>query len=404
MKKGILIPLMSAFCILFFFSGVFSSHQQLPDLRVRFTAPGSAFAGDDIGNQIKLEVANFGTAVALGSKPGQEGYMVDLVLSTDTTHPPGWATYKASFQEDVLLRGGRVSITKTLDPRQIEAYPVGAGIPADTPAGTYYICARVDPGNRIAELGKAGERNNVFCKEIIIKRREDNCQRKYPHPRIRYSHKDPAGRIHIPVINFASYSNEMFREAPDLPPCGANTKSARTWVDIYDGSTHKRIYGFCAFGSRDDLRKIWFKPTKKSGKVYIILNDRACERKYRSNMVVYGVCRKRYPNPTIKYSHTDSSGRVYIPVLNWASYSNELFRKAPELPPCGANPNSARTWVDIFDAVTGNRIYGFCAFDSKDDLKKIWFKARSKRGQVYIILNDRACKKTYKSNTISWPK
>jgi len=113
-------------------------------------------------------------------------------------------------------------------------------------------------------------------------------------------------------------------------------------------------------------------------------------------------CRKKYPNPQIKFDHIDKEGRVYIPVVNWAAYSNEMFRSAPELPPCGLNTNSSRTWVDIYDADTNNRIYGFCAFNSNDDLKTIWFLSKAKKGRVYIILQDRACKKNYKSNTITW--
>lgn len=59
------------------------------------------------------------------------------------------------------------------------------------------------------------------------------------------------------VTNLAEYPDELFAASPDLPPCGNNTKSARTWVDIHD-KTGKRLYGFCALGSHDDLGKLWF--------------------------------------------------------------------------------------------------------------------------------------------------
>ena len=114
-------------------------------------------------------------------------------------------------------------------------------------------------------------------------------------------------------------------------------------------------------------------------------------------------CKREYPAPKIKFDHRDAEGRVYIPVINWADYSNEMFRAAPELPPCGLNTNSSRTWVDIYDANTNKRVYGFCAFGSNADLKKIWFMSKAKSGRVYIVLKDRACKKNYRSNTISWP-
>ena len=113
-------------------------------------------------------------------------------------------------------------------------------------------------------------------------------------------------------------------------------------------------------------------------------------------------CRTTHPNPQIKFDHQDSEGRVYIPVVNWSVYPNEMFRKAPDLPPCGANTNSARTWVDIYDAKTNARVYGFCALDSNKGLKGIWFSSKAKGGMVYIILKDRACKKEYRSNKLRW--
>lgn len=233
----------------------------------------------------------------------------------------------------------------------------------------------------------------------------DDCTKTYPNPIIKFDHKDAQGRIYIPVTNWSIYPNEMFRQAPDLPPCGANANSARTWVDIYDAVTNARIYGFCAFGSNNDLTKIWFMPRTANGRVYIILNDRACRKSYKSNIIPYGIqddCSKVYPNPIIKFDHRDAQGRVYIPVTNWAAYANEMFRQAPDLPPCGANLNSARTWVDIYDAVTNARIYGFCALNSNNGLTQIWFMPKTPKGRVYIIMNDRACNKKYKSNIIPY--
>src|SRR5919197_1300409 len=55
-------------------------------------------------------------------------------------------------------------------------------------------------------------------------------------------------RYNYEVFNFADYPNELFAASPNLPPCGKNTKAARTWLDFYDQSG-KRLYGFCALGS-----------------------------------------------------------------------------------------------------------------------------------------------------------
>ena len=93
-------------------------------------------------------------------------------------------------------------------------------------------------------------------------------------------------RYRYTVDNFAAYPNELFAAAPELPPCGNNTNAARTWVDIYD-QAGKRLYGFCAFGKPDDLNKIWF--SLETGVVppswvYIELNDRKTNTKYKSNL------------------------------------------------------------------------------------------------------------------------
>jgi hypothetical protein len=93
-------------------------------------------------------------------------------------------------------------------------------------------------------------------------------------------------RYRYGVFNSAEYPAEMFAAAPDLPPCGQNTKSSRTWVDFYDQSG-KRLYGFCALAKPDDLNSIWFALEETAlppSYVYIELNDRATNTKYKSNL------------------------------------------------------------------------------------------------------------------------
>jgi hypothetical protein len=88
------------------------------------------------------------------------------------------------------------------------------------------------------------------------------------------------------VENFAAFPNELFAAAPSLPPCGANTRASRTWVDIYD-ATGKRLNGFCALGRASDLNKIWFaleEDVVPPSYVYIELNDRQTNTKYKSNL------------------------------------------------------------------------------------------------------------------------
>jgi len=96
----------------------------------------------------------------------------------------------------------------------------------------------------------------------------------------------PYVKYHFDVFNKDQYPAAMFAPAPDLPPCGKNTKSSRTWIDIFD-SNGKRLYGFCAIGKPADLNQIWFglEATEvPPSYVYIEMNDRQTNTKYKSNL------------------------------------------------------------------------------------------------------------------------
>jgi len=88
------------------------------------------------------------------------------------------------------------------------------------------------------------------------------------------------------VFNKEAYPADMFAAAPGLPPCGTNANAARTWVDFYDARTDRRLYGFCALGSPQQLGSIWFateEGTIPPSYVYIELHDRQTDTRYRSN-------------------------------------------------------------------------------------------------------------------------
>jgi hypothetical protein len=93
-------------------------------------------------------------------------------------------------------------------------------------------------------------------------------------------------RYKYDVLNKDVYPAALFTPAPTLPPCGSNTNSARTWVDIFDQSG-KRLYGFCALGKPADLGSLWFaleEGVVPPSYVYIEMNDRQTNTKYRSNL------------------------------------------------------------------------------------------------------------------------
>ena len=93
-------------------------------------------------------------------------------------------------------------------------------------------------------------------------------------------------RYYYDVLNKDSYPADLFAAAPALPPCGANTKSSRTWVDLFD-SRGKRLNGFCALGRPADLNRIWFAletDVVPPSWIYIEMNDRQTNTKYKSNL------------------------------------------------------------------------------------------------------------------------
>ena len=128
------------------------------------------------------------------------------------------------------------------------------------------------------------------------------------------------------------------------------------------------------------------------------------------NSAIYAAdnCELNLPDPILTYVGTEDyevRGNQFTSyrfnVTNSNSFPDELFRVASDLPPCGLNTNSSRTWVDIFES--GNRVYGFCGFSESDNLNLIWFakpRGESLPGPVHIQLNDRGCDVKYTSNTI----
>lgn len=157
-----------------------------PDLKVSglsVEATPSLVPGQDLSSVLTMTVENVGTAAAPGtvladgSVSGSPGYMIDIVLSGDTTVPPGFATVPlpegVAYAEDGLLQGGRVSRTPEVPAGGSANLPIGPPIstdvggivPTQTPAGTYHLCVRIDPGAAVAE---SDETNNVTCIPVRV--------------------------------------------------------------------------------------------------------------------------------------------------------------------------------------------------------------------------------------------
>ncbi len=112
------------------------------------------------------------------------------------------------------------------------------------------------------------------------------------------------------------------------------------------------------------------------------------------------------PNPVLVFIGRESyetGGKSFTryryAVENFQAYPNELFAAAPKLPPCGANTNASRTWVDLYSQ-NGKRLNGFCALGSPADLGKLWFALETDvipPSWIYIELTDRQTGTKYKS-------
>jgi hypothetical protein len=93
-------------------------------------------------------------------------------------------------------------------------------------------------------------------------------------------------RYHFYIFNATDYPGALFAPAPELPPCGLNTKSSRTWIDLYE-QNGKRIYGACAIYDTKGLSDIYFnlkEGTIPPSWIYVELNDRQTNTKYKSNL------------------------------------------------------------------------------------------------------------------------
>ncbi|MGV8963290.1 MAG: hypothetical protein ACOH2V_07905 [Candidatus Saccharimonadaceae bacterium] len=114
------------------------------------------------------------------------------------------------------------------------------------------------------------------------------------NPQLYYTKKEVSNingqdfvRLYLSIKNWESFSKDLFNPAPTLPPCGNNTNSSRTWVDIFDDQG-KRLYGYCAFNTNESLKDFSFAVAANQTlpvSVYITLTDREQNKVYTSNIV-----------------------------------------------------------------------------------------------------------------------
>jgi hypothetical protein len=140
-------------------------YRTLSNLRASINGPYNVYLGEEFGPTLNIVIENGGQGQATGTLDDPSwGYMADVIISRDSILPMRIASFSPNFTEDVLLRGGRISRTRTLSAGEREVFSLQAGIPADTPPGRYCIGVVVDPGQRIIE----NREDNTSCHWVQI--------------------------------------------------------------------------------------------------------------------------------------------------------------------------------------------------------------------------------------------
>lgn len=147
-----------------------------PDLVITYMALANPVGGPGLPfSDFKVEVKNIGSAPAVGTlDDAANGYMVDIITSSNTTAPVTYAPVAAAgqFPEDKLVIGGRISNTKTLAPGASQIYYLNAGEMKLPMVDLHNYCGRafflggvVDPGLKVAESNEA---NNLHFIEFKV--------------------------------------------------------------------------------------------------------------------------------------------------------------------------------------------------------------------------------------------
>jgi hypothetical protein len=181
----------------------------------------------------KVTVKNVGTAKAVGTKDDPaNGYMVDLVLSTDAMAPIAYAVVPNpyDYQEDMLVIGGRHSNTVTLAPgaedTYVESFPLPKVMPKPCQLGYLAVGAVADPGKKVAE---SNENDNTRFSRFKI-----NCggPSTAPRPDLIISYMALANPVGGPGLPFSEFKIEV-RNIGTAPAVGTLDDPANGYmVDI----------------------------------------------------------------------------------------------------------------------------------------------------------------------------
>lgn len=144
-----------------------------PDLVITYMALANPVGGPGLAfSELKVEVKNVGGAPAVGTDTDPaNGYMVDIITSSNTAAPMAYAPLAAAgqFPEDKLVIGGRISNTKTLAPGASHIYYLqDLKLPMvdlhNYCGRAFYLGGIADPGLKIAEISETNNQHFIQFK------------------------------------------------------------------------------------------------------------------------------------------------------------------------------------------------------------------------------------------------
>ena len=140
-------------------------------------------------------------------------------------------------------------------------------------------------GFSLSPVRMTGTGSSLFVNAVhaLIRR----CYYNLPDPEIVATGSEDLGnltRYNLRVANWTSFPDELFEPASYLAPCGLNTNSSRSWVNVRaeDGTVLK---GFCALDNLDGELWVVVQDGEDVPNVYIDVTDRRCNITYSSNII-----------------------------------------------------------------------------------------------------------------------
>lgn len=260
-------------------------------------------------NAEQIELKGIGTVQGLGVKrvkpsnttsytliaKNKQGQIAEKSITVNVKSPiPKIGLFRA---ERNTINKGAITVLhwKTLNADKVELQPLGS-VPLygskkirPTTTTSYTLVASNNNGKQISKTIKINVHDVVvspvlpvirtIAKPILVTRGIKSSYVINGKHRVKYSLK---------IKNWNTYPAELFKAAPNLRPCGKNKNASRTWVEISDAKSKKRLYGYCALTSPNGLEHLSFsiaKGVRPPAAVRVELLDRKTGKSYLSNAV-----------------------------------------------------------------------------------------------------------------------